>query len=85
MAMTVEELELAAAGLSDQDRIELAERLVASAGPDPEIQRAWMIEAERRWQEIQTGQVEPIPAEQALADIRTRLHEKRQASSTGES
>ena len=36
---------------------------------DPEAEELWSIEAERRWQEIESGAIETIPWE----DVRARL------------
>ena len=46
--------------LSDSDRATLVGLLIESLEPseetDPEVEAAWAAEAERRWQEIESGQ-----------------------------
>ena len=43
-------------------------------GPDEaEVERAWIAEAKRRYQEYLSGEVEGIPAAQALAEARAAL------------
>lgn len=61
--------------LSVSDRIELAHGLVQSVEeePDPEHERLWMEEIERRCREIEEGTAVLIPADQALAEIRAKL------------
>jgi len=43
---------------------------------DPDIEAAWIREAERRWQEIREGKVVCIPAEEVFRRIRAMLNEK---------
>lgn len=40
---------------------------------DEEIAKGWAEEAHRRWIEYSEGRIEAIPAEEVLAEIRTRL------------
>jgi putative addiction module component (TIGR02574 family) len=40
--------------------------------PDPEVEEAWAIEAERRWLEIESGVVQTIPWEEVLAELNRR-------------
>jgi putative addiction module component (TIGR02574 family) len=40
---------------------------------DPDIEEAWIIEAEKRWQEIEQGKVECIPVEEVMNAIRSSL------------
>lgn len=65
-------------------RIELAERLIESVGgfSSPEIERAWLDEADRRYAEMKSGLDEGIPAAQAIAEARRALDERRQAASS---
>jgi len=60
-------------------RIELAEELLASVDSfaTPEIQAAWDKEIGARVKEIRAGRAEGIPAEQAMAEAREKLHETR--------
>lgn len=63
--------------LPSASRALLAEKLVESleCDPDPVIQVAWITEAKRRLNEIRSGNVQPIPAEDALAQVRRLLEQ----------
>jgi putative addiction module component (TIGR02574 family) len=39
---------------------------------DPEIETAWADEAERRLAEIRSGQVQPVPGDQVMTELRQR-------------
>lgn len=51
--------------LSDRERATLVglliESLEAGEGSDEDVEAAWVAEAERRWQEIESGSVKTIP------------------------
>ncbi len=83
--MSLNELEQAAQDLPEDERLELAERIMAGIRMTPEIEAAWRAEAERRWQDLESGRVEGIPAEQVLSGIRKKLHDRRQVSYSGQS
>jgi len=59
--------------LSDSERATLVGLLIESLEVNeempPEVEAAWAAEAERRWQEIESGQVKTIPWE----EVRTNL------------
>ena len=40
---------------------------------DPELEKAWLEEAERRWEELESGRVKPIPEAQVMRDARKAL------------
>jgi len=74
MADLISQLAAQARTLPPQDRARLAEELLASLDPqDTEIASAWSEELRRRLDEIESGHVELIPAEQAIAEIRRSL------------
>ena len=54
--------------LSPVARLELGERLIESVPPfgDPEVERAWSEEIERRGRELDEGTVVGIPAREVL-------------------
>jgi putative addiction module component (TIGR02574 family) len=57
-------------------RARLAERLIASLDQDPtdaDAETQWVVEAQRRAEELAAGKVEGISAEQALARVRAAL------------
>jgi putative addiction module component (TIGR02574 family) len=71
MTTELKELFREALELTDRDRATLAGLLIESLeGPaDPDVESAWAAEAERRWQEIESGAVETIPWE----EVKTKL------------
>ena len=63
--------------LPSASRALLAEKLVESLefDTDPTIQAAWTTEAKRRRDEVRSGAVQPIPGEEALAQVRRLLEQ----------
>lgn len=57
--------------LPENDRATLAGLLIESIEPppDPEVEEAWAVEAERRWREIESGAVQTIPWEEVKAKL----------------
>jgi putative addiction module component (TIGR02574 family) len=56
--------------LSPAERFELIDELLDSLDcPDPEIERLWIEEAERRLAAYRSGQVKGIPAEDVLGEF----------------
>ncbi len=55
-------------------RIELADKILASLSPsaEPEIERLWAEEAERRVSEMEKGEIAPIPGEDVFDRIRRK-------------
>lgn len=73
MPTSIEVLEAEVLGLSAAERSRLLERLIASLDADPEIQEAWVQEAERRDAEVDSGAVSLVPGDQVLSRLRTDL------------
>jgi putative addiction module component (TIGR02574 family) len=75
MPMKVKEIEEEALRLSSHERALLVEHLIGSLEPDedPEAERSWIEEAERRYQDYKAGKVKTIPAEQVFKDARLKL------------
>lgn len=71
MATELKELFREALELTDNDRATLAGLLIESleAPSDPDVESAWAEEAERRWQEIESGKVQTIPWEEIKAKL----------------
>jgi putative addiction module component (TIGR02574 family) len=71
MATELRQLFREALELTDNDRATLAGLLIESleSEPDPDVEAAWAEEAERRWQEIQSGKVQTIPWEEIKARL----------------
>jgi putative addiction module component (TIGR02574 family) len=71
MAAELTQLFREAMELEDNDRATLAGLLIESLeGPeDPDVEKAWAVEIERRWQEIESGKVKTIPWEEVKARL----------------
>ena len=76
MAHSLPEIEQDALRLSAEDRARLAVRLLSSlesATESPEeIEKLWIAEAERRFQELRNGVVQGIPAQEVFAELRNK-------------
>lgn len=73
MSSQLDILEAEALKLSPEERAQLADRLIASLPEDPEIERAWADEVERRIAEVEAGRVTMVPAAEAIARARDAL------------
>jgi len=75
MTALLERIESEAKALSWEDRERLVQDLIAGleSRPVSDIDQAWIDEAERRYDEMISGHVEGIPAEQALREVREQL------------
>jgi putative addiction module component (TIGR02574 family) len=75
MAMKVQEIEKEALQLSSRERALLAEHLIGSleADTDPDAERHWIEESERRYAEYKAGRVKAIPADQVFKNARAKL------------
>lgn len=72
MRATLEEIQAEAMKLSTEERAELADRLWASLSPQGEIDAAWDVEIERRVKQLEAGEVETIPHETVIAELRAK-------------
>lgn len=70
-----EEIVASAMKLSDRERARLAQELIASLETEiePDVEALWLAEAERRLEELRSGKVSGIPAEEAFARARRAL------------
>jgi putative addiction module component (TIGR02574 family) len=75
MADPASKLEAKALKLSPEHRARLAERLISSLdqSTDPDSEELWIREAERRLEELESGGVEPAPAERVIENARSSL------------
>jgi Putative addiction module component len=75
MSSNVAEIEAKIRSLSFEDKTELLRALIAELdGPaDADIDRAWLIEAQRRHREIAEGKVKSVPAQRVFQNLRARL------------
>ena len=72
--MSVQDVEAEALKLPSHERARLAEILIASLDEEDEVARAWADEAERRYEELHSGKVQGVPADEVFARIRARRH-----------
>jgi len=77
MKATTQQLRKAVVRLPFHDRQEIAEALIASFATQPEIDAYWDVEIERRLEDLRTGKVKGIPAEDVFREARKRLRSKR--------
>lgn len=75
MAGSHRKLESDALRLPPKERARLAERLIASLDEEaePGVEEAWIEEAERRLDALESGEVSASPAEQAMEKARSTL------------
>ena len=75
MSTDVAEIEAKIRSLSLEDKTELIRSLISELdGPaDADVERAWLVEAQRRHGEIVEGKVEPVPAQRVFQNLRARL------------
>ena len=81
MSRTYEEIRDEAMGLADEQRVDLAEELYESTLSAEE--RALEDEWDRRAEELISGRVKGIPAEESIARARAALNDARRSSSRG--
>jgi len=76
MGHSLPEIEKDALGLPPEDRARLVVRLISSLeeGVDSleEIEKLWIAEAIRRFQELHDGLVQGIPAREVFAELRKK-------------
>ncbi len=74
MPNSLQSVEAAALELSQEERAQLAQSLLASLPRDPEVEATWDEEIKRRVAELEAGLIETIPAEDVFAEARSRLN-----------
>ena len=76
MPMTVEQIEAEVLKLPEQAQAELLGRLMRSladtSAMDPDVAEAWAQEAIRRDEEMESGSVAGIPAEEVFTELRSK-------------
>ena len=71
MSDLVDELSRKARALPPEERVRLAEELLATVQEvDPEVEAAWGEEIRRRIEDIDSGKAKLIPAEEVFAEVR---------------
>jgi len=73
--MTIDELKAEALRLTPEERAELASELLVSLDDlsEPEIERLWLEESERRDAALDNGTARAIPADEVFSSARARL------------
>ena len=76
MAHSLSEIEADVLQLSAEDRAKLVVRILSSLeetteSPE-EIEKLWIAEAERRFQDLRDGIVQGIPAREVFAELRNK-------------
>ena len=61
--------------LSDEERRQLAEKLLESVEMGDEIERAWTEEAIRRAERVEDGQAKIVDGEQSLRQLQAKLRD----------
>ncbi|KAB7627750.1 addiction module protein [Alkalilimnicola sp. S0819] len=77
MARTISDIYKDIQSLSDSEKNELLRTLVAEldAPADSEVEKAWLVEAQRRYQDLVDGTVQGVPGAQVFERLRNRLHQ----------
>lgn len=75
MSTDVTEIKAKIRSLSFEDKTELLRALIVELdGPtDADVERAWLMEAQRRHSEVREGEVKPVLGEDVFENIRARL------------
>lgn len=75
MEARFEDIVASALKLPEQQRVRLAQDLIASLDKDiePNVEALWLAEAERRLDELRSGKARGVPADEAFARARDAL------------
>ena len=73
MALTYKEIISEAMKLPPQERADLADRLWISVDAPQAVADAWDAEVERRVAQLDAGEVDTVPFEQVIAELRAKL------------
>ena len=69
----LDDVQAQALALSPEERVQLADRLIASVFDDHDIEEAWAAEVERRVAEIESGRTKLIPASEVIDRARAAI------------
>lgn len=73
MASQFATIEAEALKLSPEERVSLADHLLASVGSNGEVADAWGAEIERRLADVEAGRTALVPVEEAIQHARRAL------------
>ena len=69
----LDDVQAQALALSPEERVQLADRLIASVFDDHDIEEAWAAEVERRVAEMESGRTKLIPASEVIDRARAAI------------
>lgn len=75
MARAVKDIEQDIRTLSAEEKVELLRRLIAELDmpADPNVERAWLETAQRRYRELVEGKIKGVPGPLVFERLRARL------------
>lgn len=73
MPTPLDAIEVQALMLPPEERVRLADHLLASVSGDQGIEEAWALEVERRIAEVEAGRVSLVPVSDAILRARQAL------------
>ena len=75
MGRAIEEIEEEIRSLSSEQKVELLRSLITEldAPADPDVEQAWLEEAQKRHRELIEGKVKGVPGERVFENLRSRL------------
>jgi putative addiction module component (TIGR02574 family) len=75
MARAIEQIQEEIRSLSTGQKVALLRSLIAEldAPADPDVEQAWLEEAQRRHRDLLEGKVKGVPGEQVFENLRSRL------------
>lgn len=75
MAKAIKEIEQDIRALSPEDKLELLRALITELDTpaDPDVERAWLETAQRRYKELVEGKVRGVPGPLVFERLRERL------------
>ena len=75
MARAMKEIQQEIRSLSSEEKIELLRSLIAEldAPADPNVERVWLEESQRRYRELVEGKIKGVPGPLVFERLRARL------------
>lgn len=73
MPPKLDDIQAEAMKLAIEERAELADRLWASLEPQADVDAAWAVEIERRVRQLEMNEVETIPHEIVIGELRNKF------------
>lgn len=73
MSLTYQQVADEAMKLTPEERVDLAEKLWVSVDTPEAIAAAWDAEIERRSAQLDAGEIETVPFDEVIAELRAKL------------